>query len=320
MLKTIPIVAIGLLSALVGARGAAAQSAASSPVPSSASAEATGAMLASAAGESVAVGERERWLDRVDLFVGLDGSKQPQDLGVNANIGPRAAVNVGVPLVRTSGFGLQAGVAVNVSDAAVAVLERVDGTSRRTQVFTTLGLFQRLDRLQWAVVHDVVKQSYFSDTITAQVRGEVMLAVGRHDQVGAWFTAPTRRADAAIADTAVRLAPIPQVNATARHTWPSGATTGLWLGVASGHHNVVLVFPENTRDRHVLVYGATLTMPLNARWSVTGATNLITPSASGTVDAFMGVSVRLGRGHGSRFSPPLAVANNTGFSVDLSRR
>ncbi len=264
----------------------------------------------------------DSWLDRVDVFVGLDGSKQPQDLGINANMGPRFSVNLGAPVVRGAGLGVQFGTAINLSDAAVHVLDQVDGTSRRTQVFTTLGLFQRAGRISWAVGFDALRQHYYDDEWMGQFRGEFGTALGANDQVGVWFTAPSRHADAAVGTTALRLEPIAQVNAIARHSWPSGARTGVWVGVAQGHHNVVLVFPDNSRDEHVVVYGAEVSMPLNERWTVTGATNLITPTATGTVDAFMGVTFNLGKGRAraQRFTPMLDVANNTAFSVDLSRR
>ncbi|MEQ1760604.1 MAG: DUF6666 family protein [Vicinamibacterales bacterium] len=264
----------------------------------------------------------ESWRDRTDLFIGLDGSKQPQDLGINANMGPRFAVNLGAPVVRGAGLGVQFGAALNLSDAAVHVLDQVDGTSRRTQVFTTLGVFQRAGRISWGVGYDALRQYYFDDKWMGQWRGEITTALGVNDQVGVWFTVPARRADAAVGETALRLAPIGQVNGMFRHQWPSGARTGLWVGLAEGHHNVVLVFPDNTRDEHVLVYGAEVSMPLNERWSITGATNLMTPTATGTVDAFMGVTFNFGKGRTRpvAFAPVLGVANNTAFSVDLSRQ
>jgi hypothetical protein len=261
------------------------------------------------------------WLDRLVLFVGLDGSKQPQDLGINANIGPRFSVSWTVPVSPRLGLGVRLGAAANASDAAVNVLEQIDGTSRRFQLFSTVGLYQTKGRLSWAAGYDGLRQDYFDETWMAQLRGELEVAVGRNDQMGVRFTAPLRGANAAIGDVSLRLEPIAQVSAVARHSWPSGAATGIWVGVAEGHHNVVLVFPGNSRDTHVVVYGAELSMPLNDRWSVTGATNLMTPAATGAVDAFMGVTVRLGaRRRRSPFGAMLNVANNTTFAVDLARK
>jgi hypothetical protein len=85
---------------------------------------------------------------------------------------------------------------------------------------------------------------------------------------------------------------------------------------------VVLVFPGDTRDNHVVVYGAQLELPLSRRVSVTGSGNFVTPTATGTVDAYLGLSIFPGRGRvdRGRLTPPLAVANNPEFPIDLRRR
>ncbi len=49
--------------------------------------------------------ECEGLFDNVSGFLGLDGSKQPQDFGINAQFGGRASVNWGIPLVRSWGLG-----------------------------------------------------------------------------------------------------------------------------------------------------------------------------------------------------------------------
>src|SRR5207244_7969995 len=115
-------------------------------------------------------------------------------------------------------------------------------------------------------------------------------------------------------ETPVRLDPITQLNVYTRHTWANAAQTSVWIGVASAHNNVVCVFPDNSRDTHVVVYGAELSMPLSDRFAVTGSTNLITPASTGTVDAFLGLTFYPGRSgfraaHNT-FAPIAAVANN----------
>jgi hypothetical protein len=67
--------------------------------------------------------------DGLSLFGGLDGSKQPQDLGVNANMGGRVAFNWGIPIVKEWGLGVQVGAAYNFADNAVQVLlhDQYDG-------------------------------------------------------------------------------------------------------------------------------------------------------------------------------------------------
>src|SRR5688572_15748251 len=80
--------------------------------------------------------------ENLSLFVGPDGSKQPQDLGINAHMGIRLGANLGFPLSEAVKLGAQIGVAENLSDSAVHVLDQVEGTSRRTQTFVTAGVFQ----------------------------------------------------------------------------------------------------------------------------------------------------------------------------------
>lgn len=128
---------------------------------------------------------QERLLERVSLFAGLDGSKQPQDLGINANMGIRVSGNLGVPVSSALKLGAQLGVGVNVSDAAVHVLDQIEGTSRRTQTFVTFGLFQQpLARLTWALAYDALFHQYYDDFTLGQVRGFGEYQVASSDAVG----------------------------------------------------------------------------------------------------------------------------------------
>jgi hypothetical protein len=281
---------------------------------------------AAATADAAAIGAPEvpAWLENVDLFFGLDGSKQPQDLGINANMGVRFAANAGMPLLKRIGLGAQVGMAMNFSDAAVHVLDQIEGTSRRTQAFFTAGLFQQATtRLSWALGYDFLHQTYFDTFRLGQLRGQAGYAVKATDEVGAWFTKSVKNASGVMNDTTVQLDPISQFNVYLKHRWPTMAQTTIWAGVASGHHNIVVLLPDNSRDHNVLVYGAKLELPLSDRFSVTGSGNFLTPTATGTVDAYLGVTFYPGRrsllnGRG-RFAPPTTVANNTEFPVDLRR-
>ena len=97
----------------------------------------------------------------------------------------------------------------------------------------------------------------------------------------------------------------------------------MWLGVARGHHNVVWVFPDNSRSENVLVYGADLQLPLNDRFAVMGAANFLTPTSTGTVDAYLGLTFYPGRGAmraaRSRYAPLSTVANSPTMPVNLRR-
>ena len=85
---------------------------------------------------------------------------------------------------------------------------------------------------------------------------------------------------------------------------------------------MVFVFPDNSRTERPVVYGAQVEMPLSGRVSVTGAANFITPAATGTVDAYLGLSFYPRRGALGRrqaTSPVMPIANNPEFPVDLRR-
>ena len=258
----------------------------------------------------------------LDLFVALDGSKQPQDLGINANMGVRVSANAGVPVVPRAGIGVQVGAGLNLSDAAVHVLDQIDGTSRRTQTYLTLGAFQRVGRLSWAAAYDLLHEDYFDQFTLGQLRTQVGYRVTSSEEVGAHFSTPLHSDSGAIRDTSVVLRPLTQVTGVFSRRWPTGAWTSVWAGSALEHHNVVLVFADNSVSRHVFVYGASLEVPLSPRLSLTGASNLVTPTATGTVDAYLGIAFHLGRratGPPGRFAPVLPVANNPEFPVDLRR-
>ncbi len=260
-------------------------------------------------------------LDNLSLFVGPDGSKQPQDLGINANMGIRASANWAFPLLERLNIGAQVGAGVNVSDAAVHVLDQIEGTSRRTQTFATFGVFQKdLAKLNWGLAYDAQIQQYYDDFQLGQLRGQAGYALASQDEVGVWFTKGLKGDNGHMAGAQVRVDPIGQVNVYTRHTWSSGAQTTVWVGVANGHSNVVWVLPDEQRNNRVLVYGSELNLPLDERFSITGAANFITPTATGTVDAFLGLTFYPRRG-GARasFAPLTTVANNPSFAVNLQR-
>jgi hypothetical protein len=269
------------------------------------------------------VDQRGRWFDNLSLFVGPDGSKQPQDLGINANMGIRFAGNLGLPIHGRAGLGVQLGAALNLSDAAVHVLDQVEGTSRRTQTYLTMGVFQRSGDWNWGVAYDVLFQKYYDDFTLAQWRGQMGYALNARNEVGAWFAKSASGDDGEMAGTPVRLDPISQVNGYTRITWTNLAQTAVWAGVASHHHNVVWVFPDNSKDDYVFVYGADLFVPLSERFGLLGAANFLTPTATGTVDAYLGVVFYPGRGAfravRNSFAPLQTVANNTSFPVNLRR-
>jgi len=262
--------------------------------------------------------------ENFSLFAGLDGSKQPQDLGINAHMGVRTAVNSGLKLSEKWGLGAQVGGALNFSDAAVHVLDQIGGPSRRTQAYLTRGLFQRTNsRFHWAFAYDMLHEDYYDNFHLAQVRTDLSFNINARNSFGASIAKAVRGDDGVMGETPVRLDPISQVHGYFRQVWPTGATTRLWAGVAGGHNNVVWVFPDNSRKDHVWVYGADLHMPLSDHFAVAGQGNFVTPTATGTVDAYLGLVFYPGRSalrqSQSRFAPVVPVANNPTFSVNLKR-
>ena len=132
-------------------------------------------------------------LSTLEVWGGYDGSKQPQDFGVNAHNGGRAHINWAAPLWRDAGVGLQIGTALTATDHAVRVTDQIDGASNRTQSHTTLGVFQRTDAgWSWGVAYDVLAQNDYSSTVLTQVRGRVAKFVTECDEVGVFGNGPLK--------------------------------------------------------------------------------------------------------------------------------
>jgi hypothetical protein len=262
--------------------------------------------------------------DNLSIFLGIDGSKQPQDFGVNAHFGGRLFVNWGLPLVREWGIGAQIGTSLNYSDNAIQVLERVIGTTGRLQSLTTVGLFQRTNtKLSWAIVYDFLSQDYYDDFNLGQWRGYVGYAVSDRDEFGVRVAISERRESGRFGAIPVTLDPITQGSLYWRHTWETRTSTGLWFGIAEGHGEANFALGDLRPVDERLVFGADIHVPLNDRIALFGEANFITPSDTGTVDAYLGFVYYFGAGAhhalGDRYAPVLPVASNPSFSVDLAR-
>ena len=233
--------------------------------------------------------EHHTWVENLSFFSGLDGSKQPQDLGVNAHMGARAHVNLGLPLA-SSGFGFQIGSGLSYHDFAVGVVEAIQGRRERFQSFTTVGAFQRTPGgWKWGVVYDFLNQNYYQGINLGQWRGSFSLPIGECNEFGVWFTVSEHDDSATFLGSVVQLKPIGQANAFWRRIWETGGETTFWLGAAEPHGNEIILFssaPGSTGTQ--LVYGADIHLPLNDRLAIFGEANFITPSDSGTVDAYLG--------------------------------
>ena len=262
-------------------------------------------------------------LENLSLFAGLEGSKQPQDFGVNANFGGRFHANLGLPLIASHGLGIQIGTALNYTDNAVQVFERVDGTKDRFQSYTTLGIFQRADcGFSWALGYDFLAQRFYDDFNLGQVRGDIGYELSCGNEVGAWFAFGGQQDQGNYATIPVTLAPITQGNLYYRHRWENDAETTIWLGLADGHSEPNLALGDLVPTGNRLVFGSDVFVPLSPWLSLFGQANFITPADTGTVDAFLGIAFFPGGSHGARrraFAPRLSVANSTTFANDLTR-
>ena len=262
------------------------------------------------------------WLRSLTFFGGVDGSKQPQDFGVNANLGLQGSVNSSFALNDDSGLGLQLGAGVVGSQNAVRVYELLGEATDRVQGYTTVGLFQRSDSgFLWAVAHDFMVEESYDQFFLSQWRGRVGLDIDETNQFG--VTAQLR----GIGDSGtfgggpVSLRTINQGSVYWRHIWESETQTTFWLGVADGHgENNAVTGPAPAKSTCPL-FGADFLAPLNDHFALYGETNLIMPADTGTVDAFLGIQWFPGggarRARRGRFDPVFSVAAPTSFSVDL---
>ncbi len=262
-------------------------------------------------------------LENLSLFGGLEGSKQPQDFGVNANFGGRFHANMGIPLVSACGLGLQIGTATNYTDNAVQVFERVEGTSERFQSFTTVGLFQRLDcGLAWGFGYDYLYQDYYDEFNLGQWRGDISYRLDACNEIGTWFSFGGQSDPGFFATIPMELDPIAQGNVYIRRTWENDAQTTFWLGMAEGHGEVNVALGDLPPVGNRLVFGADIFVPLSPKLALFGQANFITPADSGTVDSFLGVAYFPGGSHGARerrFAPKLSVASSTTFANNFKR-
>jgi len=264
------------------------------------------------------------WFDGLELFAGLDGSKQPQDFGVNAHFGGRLHANWGVPVFHDSGIGIQIGTAVTQTEHAVAVTHSLEGSSSRTQSFITAGVFQRSPSgWNWGVVYDYLYEDDYDMLTLGQVRGTLSYEVGPCDELGFVGMLPTVGADADWGGNDVYLRPLAQGRFFWRHWWQSGVQTTAWLGVSESHGQANVAIGDSDETGEVLVFGADFQAPLNDYLALYGEANFVTPNDTGTVDAYFGITFYPGGGawrwQRRQSTPLLPVASSPSFSTDLRR-
>lgn len=262
------------------------------------------------------------WLENLHLFGGIEGSKQPQDFGVNANLGGRFHANWGMPVLSEFGLGMQLGTAIVSTDNAVRVYELLGEATQRRQYYTTAGLFQRLDNgWSWGLAYDFLYQESFDNFFLGQWRIRTAYDLSRDWQIGMTVNLADVDETGQFNATTVTLDPISQVHWYLRRRWESGTQTSAWFGLAEEHgENNAVTGPSGGKDE-VFLMGADFLAPLNNHLALYGETNLMMPADTGTVDAFLGVQWypwgNARRARRTRFAPVLPVAGSPTFSVDL---
>ena len=263
--------------------------------------------------------------DYFTVFGGLEGSKQPQDFGVNAHFGGRVALDWARLVLPDSGIGVHLGSAVNVTDNAVQVVERMEGTTDRTQFFTTVGVFQRTHSgLLWEAAYDFLYQDYYDDFFLGQWRGRLGYELTCADEVGLQTSLHANGDEGQFGATDVYLRPINQASLYWRHTWGSGARVGGWAGIAEGHAEANIALGDWPRRDEVFLFGSDIYVPLTNYLAIFGEANFLMPADTGTVDAYLGFEFfpwgGACQGRRAYNAPLLPVANNTSFATDLFRR
>ena len=234
-------------------------------------------------------------------------------------------MNWGFPVVEDFGIGAQLGTGFTASANAVRVYELLGESTGRTQSFTTAGLFQRMDNgLSWGFAHDFLYEKSFDSFHLGQwrIRGSYLLTPD--DEIGVTSTLQSYADSGTFgSNTAVQLSPIDQGSLYYRRFWATGAQTTGWLGIADKHGEDNAVTGPSPAKKFPFLFGADIFMPLSASLAIYGETNMIMPSDTGTVDAFLGVQWYPGgrafRARRGKYSPLLQLAAPTSMAVDLSQ-
>jgi len=264
--------------------------------------------------------DRGTWI----AFAGIDGSKQPQDLGVNAHFGGRVAINYGRTLFENSGLGIQMGTAITATGNAVQVLERIEGTSDRFQSFSTIGFFQRRHTdWSWAAGYDFLYQDYVGQALLGQWRGQLSRQVSDQNELGMQVAISSQDDQIRFLNDWVQLKPLTYGRLTWRHYWESAAFTTAWVGLAESHSETNVALGDLPAAGRQVLFGADFRAPLNRQVALYGEANFLMPADTGSVDAFLGMEFATGRSTSrcrwTRSRPLLPLAGNRSFIVDGRR-
>lgn len=270
----------------------------------------------------------ESWI----TFAGIEGSKQPQDLGVNAHVGGRLAVNYG-RLLSDAGsilplpwcdIGIQFGTSINATANAVQVVERIEGSTSRIQSFSTIGLFLRPENgMSWGIGYDFLYQDYFDTAFLGQWRMEIWQPILERDEVGVTVALRDRGDEVFFLGDRFELNSLSYARFNWRRYWESGAFTTVWIGWASSHSEINVALGDLPGTGRQFLFGSDFRCPLNSFLSLYGEANFVMPGDTGSVDAFLGIEFCT-HARGSPVSsfksrPVLPLAGSPTFIVNATR-
>jgi hypothetical protein len=113
----------------------------------------------------------------LSVYAGVQGFKDPTDLGENGDFGFHEGANWGLPLWGCSGVGFQIGGEIDHSDLAPNATVFGD---HRNQFFITSGVFYRPTRecgWQGGVVFDYLDDQFYNSVTVSQIRGNLSYVV-----------------------------------------------------------------------------------------------------------------------------------------------
>ena len=257
----------------------------------------------------------------IDCFAAVDGFKGPIDLdNANGNFGTRLGVNGAVAVLPRLGVGLQAGFSDVLSNLKGSPYPEPNATIRN-QLFTTVGMFQRINREEgaftWGFAYDWLFDDYYADFNFGQWRVKGAWEFDPCNEIGISAAVPEHGSSGSITDffgniDVVHFKPIAQGAVYWRHTWCNDASLTGRFGVA-----------EKPGE---FVFGADTRMPVTRNMALTGDFTYIMPNAAGGAIAqtrefwnvSIGIEFMLGgfcHGCGGHFQPFLPVADNGSMAV-----
>ena len=233
--------------------------------------------------DSEACRSRSRWFD-IECFSSVDAFKGPLDVNNgNGNFGLRLGANAAVAILPRLGVALQAGTSVGLSDFKgtnypinANATSDLNATSR-DQIFTTVGVFQRITgeggAFTWGFAYDWLFDNYYSSMQFGQWRVKGAWEFNACNEIGLQASLPEHGSTGTIYDSSVAgydhfdFRPLAQGCLYWKHTWNNDASLTGRVGLA-----------ERPGE---FVFGAAGRMPLTKNLALTSDFTYIMPNGSG---------------------------------------